>query len=299
MFMRLGFSIAIHTDPDILLVDEVLAVGDAGFVAKCKDRIADLRRQGKTLVLVTHDLEAVERWCDEVVWLHNGEVRDRGYPRRVIDAYREFIEQGEEAQILSAEHQGSEKSRAQATQRPGESLESSHALGEPGAPDHLAEAARWGSREVEVVGVELCDAAGEPHRVLHPDAAVRIRIAYRVHDPQPDLVFGIAITRADGLVVYGTNTHLERLTLPPLHESGTVECVVDRIGLLEASYALDIAVHREDGYPFDYHKGVLKFSVRASSREVGVVTPPHRWLVNGVSVDSSTVVAPQPGVAVQ
>lgn len=298
MFMRLGFSIAIHTDPDILLVDEVLAVGDAGFVAKCRDRIADLRRQGKTLVLVTHDLEAVERWCDEVVWLHNGEVRDRGYPRRVIDAYRQFIEQGEEQQILSAEHHGTESPLEHST--PGRVQPEPRTV--QSAPENFEEAARWGSREVEVVAVELCDRHGVPHRVLHPDSALRIQISYRVHAPQSDLVFGIGITRADGLMVYGTNTHLERLTLPPLQESGTVECVVDRIGLLEASYALDVAVHREDGYPFDYHKGVLKFSVRASSREVGVVSPPHRWVINGAEVDSASqqaVAAPQSGVLVR
>src|SRR5690606_32835690 len=105
MYMRLGFSLAIHTDPDILLVDEVLAVGDAAFVAKCKERIAELRRAGKTLLLVTHDLDAVERWCDEVLWLHGGEVKDRGDPRRVIDHYRQFIEKGEELELLEENRQ--------------------------------------------------------------------------------------------------------------------------------------------------------------------------------------------------
>ena len=72
MFMRLGFSVAVHTDPDVLLIDEVLAVGDAAFIRKCKERVSELRHSGKTLLLVSHDLEAVERWCDEVVWLHKG-----------------------------------------------------------------------------------------------------------------------------------------------------------------------------------------------------------------------------------
>jgi lipopolysaccharide transport system ATP-binding protein len=81
MFMRLGFSLAVHTDPRILLVDEVLAVGDAAFVAKCKEKLASLKRMGTTLLLVSHDLDAVERWCDEVLWLEGGVVRDRGEPR--------------------------------------------------------------------------------------------------------------------------------------------------------------------------------------------------------------------------
>jgi lipopolysaccharide transport system ATP-binding protein len=261
MFMRLGFSIAIHTDPDILLVDEVLAVGDAGFVAKCKDRIAELRRQGKTLVLVTHDLDAVERWCDEVVWLNNGEVKDRGYPRRVIDAYRQFIERGEEVEILrdeAAHKQAAVPKSAEASQP-----------------------ARWGSREVEITAVELCEKEGEPKRVFHPDDPMRIRISYVIHAPQAEIVFGIGINRADGLVVFGTNTQIERITLPPLTSAGSVECVVERVGLLAGAYSLDVAVHRNDGYPYDFHKDTLHFSVRSDKNQAGVSCPPHRWLVNG------------------
>jgi ABC-type polysaccharide/polyol phosphate transport system ATPase subunit len=91
MYMRLGFAVAVHADPDILLFDEILAVGDEMFQQKCADKITDFRRQGKTLVLVTHDLGSVERWSDEVIWLDNGMIRERGTPRRVIDLYREGI----------------------------------------------------------------------------------------------------------------------------------------------------------------------------------------------------------------
>ena len=91
MYMRLGFAVAVHADPDVLLFDEILAVGDETFQQKCADKITDFRHQGKTLVLVTHDLGSVERWSDEVIWLDNGMIRERGTPRRVIDLYREEI----------------------------------------------------------------------------------------------------------------------------------------------------------------------------------------------------------------
>ena len=87
MFMRLGFSIAINVNPDILLIDEVLAVGDASFVPKCLDKINEFRRHGKTIIFVSHDLATVERICDEVIWIKKGLVEMRGYPKRVIDAY--------------------------------------------------------------------------------------------------------------------------------------------------------------------------------------------------------------------
>jgi ABC-type polysaccharide/polyol phosphate transport system ATPase subunit len=265
MFMRLGFSIAIHTDPDILLVDEVLAVGDAGFVAKCKDRIAELRKRGKTLVLVTHDLEAVERWCDEVVWLDSGEVRDRGYPRRVIDAYRQFIERGEEREILQEE-----QAHARAAEQP---------TRVPEGQSH--QSARWGSREVEISRVEVCSSEGASKRVFHPEDSMRIRIEYTVHTPQTEVVFGVGITRADGLVVFGTNTHIERIVLPPLPTNGHVEFVIDRIGLVDGTYSLDVAVHRIDGYPFDFHKDSVHFSARSEMNHVGVAVPVHRWFFNG------------------
>jgi lipopolysaccharide transport system ATP-binding protein len=88
MYMRLGFSVAIHVNPDILLIDEVLAVGDLSFVAKCRERMMQFKRSGKTIVLVTHDLVTVGSWCDEALWLHDGLIRMVGDPGKVIDHYQ-------------------------------------------------------------------------------------------------------------------------------------------------------------------------------------------------------------------
>lgn len=264
MFMRLGFSIAIHTDPDILLVDEVLAVGDAGFVAKCKDRIAELRRAGKTLILVTHDLDAVERWCDEAIWLHKGEVKDRGNPRRVIDSYRHHIEKQEEGALL-------EEDGVQGT-----------ALSTVEPVNESRKSARWGSREVEITHVSLVGADGSEKRVLHPEDGARVRMSYKVHAAHEDLVFGVGITRVDGLSVFGTNTDIDRVKLPAVGETGVVECEIPRIGLVEGSYTFDVAVHRSDGYPYDYHKDAVHFSIRSDKREVGVSSLTRGWVVDGV-----------------
>jgi lipopolysaccharide transport system ATP-binding protein len=264
MFMRLGFSIAIHTDPDILLVDEVLAVGDAGFVAKCKDRIAELRRAGKTLILVTHDLDAVERWCDEAIWLHKGEVKDRGNPRRVIDAYRHHIEVQEEGTLLEGD-------RAQGD--PSSTFE---------AVSAERQSSRWGSREVEITHVSLVAADGTEKRVLHPEDGARVRMSYKVNSVHEGLVFGVGITRVDGLSVFGTNTDIDRVKLPTVGSTGIVECEIPRIGLVEGSYTFDVAVHRTDGYPYDYHKDAVHFSIRSDKREVGVSSLSRAWVVDGV-----------------
>src|SRR6187401_233596 len=103
MYMRLGFAVAIHVDPDVLLVDEVLAVGDEGFTHKCLDKFSEFKRRGKTILLVTHSLGLVERFCDEALWLDGGKVRGEGDPRRVIGAYLTDVERSEEKQLSSDE----------------------------------------------------------------------------------------------------------------------------------------------------------------------------------------------------
>ena len=256
MYMRLGFSLAVHTDPDILIVDEVLAVGDAAFVSKCHDKIGELRKEGKSLFLVTHDLGAVERWCDEVVWLNDGEVSDRGEPRRVIDAYRQFLDQEEEAQIFEAEQE----------------VETDHESHIKDMPQE-----RWGSREVEVTNVRLIGDEGEDHRVFHPDDSVTVEVEYLINEYTSDLVFGISINRNDGLVIHGSNTDIEDLKLPDLGSSGLVRYKIKRLSLLEGAYSIDAAVHREDGYPYDYHKSAVSFVVRPAKAQVGVIEPEHTW----------------------
>src|SRR5438046_8917849 len=103
MYMRLGFAVAIHVNPDVLLVDEVLAVGDEGFTHKCLDKFAEFRRRGKTILLVTHSLNLVERFCDEALWLDTGRAMAHGDPKRVVDAYLTAVERQEEQFLASTD----------------------------------------------------------------------------------------------------------------------------------------------------------------------------------------------------
>ena len=272
MYMRLGFSLAVHTDPDILLVDEVLAVGDATFVHRCQETISEFKRRGKTLIFVTHDLESVARWCDEVIWLEKGVVRERGEPRYVIDCYLRNVEQSEERE-LEAENATS-----------AEEHQKDELLG---ALPGQADAKRWGNREVEITAVRMVS-QGDPKWVFHEDDAVRVEVDYKINRVPEDLVFGIGILRADGLVVHGTNTELDTMsaplpTLPPgmavEGESlvGTYSYTINRLGLVEGSYFLDVAAHRDDGLALDYHHLCYRFSVRTQNRAQGVYIPEHSW----------------------
>ena len=108
MYMRLGFAVAIHVDPDVLLVDEVLAVGDEGFTHKCLDKFAEFKRRGKTILLVTHSLGLVERFCDEALWMDAGSMKALGDPKRVVGAYVTDVELSEEQQLAAADARAQE-----------------------------------------------------------------------------------------------------------------------------------------------------------------------------------------------
>ena len=261
MYMRLGFSVAIHVDPDVLLIDEVLAVGDEGFTRKCLDKIGEFRRRGKTILLVTHSLGLVEKMCDEALWLRHGRRADGGDPKRVVDAYLTYVAGGEEA-LLARE--------APAAPAPAEEK----------APEGYREG-RWGSREVEITQVRLVDDRGQERHVFASGERVVVRLGVEARAEVTDFVFGVGIFTADGVSVYGTNTHIEDYVPRRARGAGEVELELSDLRLVEGTYLLDVAVHRRDGTPYDYHRGLHSFRVKSRVKDVGLYRPPHRWSFTG------------------
>jgi lipopolysaccharide transport system ATP-binding protein len=258
MYMRLGFSVAVHADPDVLMIDEILAVGDEGFFQKCSDKLADFRRRGKTIIIVSHDLSAVTRWCDAAIWIEDGRLQDQGLPQRVIDKYRQHVVD-QEAEVAVAEH-----NRVEEEVQRDETPETS---------------SRWGSREVEIVSVKMLPSSGQERYVYQSGEPTRVTMQYRVHHQVADAVFGIAVLRSDGLLCYGTNTAIEGLHVPDLGSEGRIEVLLDDLNLMAGSYYLDVAVHAADGYAYDYHHGLYAFSIKSDLQEVGVSRIPHRWVI--------------------
>ena len=273
MYMRLGFSLAVHTDPDILLVDEVLSVGDAAFISRCKDTISELRRRGKTLIFVTHDLSSVVRWCDEVVWLHKGCIRDRGEPKYIVDSYLAEVAKADQRYL-----KGRNKEL-------GENTAYSSAV-EALYDQRGGDVQRWGSGDVEITDVEMFDMEGRQSWVFDSEDGAVVKVSYTLHRPVEELVFGIGILGSDGLDIHGVNTDLDGVDVPLPERSdkypiqGSFSYRIDRLGLVENSYYLDVAAHRDDGFPYDYHHRLHAFSTRSSSAGSGVYAPPHSWEFN-------------------
>ena len=262
MYMRLGFAVAIHVDPDVLLVDEVLAVGDEAFTHKCLDRFADLRRRGRTVLLVTHTLDLVTRFCDEALWLDGGVARLQGDPRRVIDAYLLDVAKSEDA-ALSRVQSKEDTLPASSTEAPADLFR--------------ANEGRWGSREIEIVRVELLDGTGCGAHVFQSGDPVEIRLQVSANQPVDDLVFGVGIFNAEGTCCYGTNTLIDGATSGAMSGSGEARFAIDRLDLVDGTYKLDVAAHRRNGAPYDYHRLLHTLRVTSTRKEAGVFRPPHRW----------------------
>ncbi|HVH66133.1 MAG TPA: ABC transporter ATP-binding protein [Candidatus Acidoferrum sp.] len=248
MYMRLGFAIAVNVDPDVLLVDEVLAVGDADFGQKCYDRINEFRRQGKTIVFVSHDLAAVRRFCDRTIWIDRGEVRADGHPTEVTEEYLTDVQ---------------------------------HRAPHDDAP--AGAASRWGTRQAEIARVELMGEAGEPKYVFEPGDTMRLRVSYRCKEPIERPVIGVAIIRDDGVNCYGTNNKVGGYPIGEIRDQGSATLTIPSLNLLEAGYLVSVTIVDDaDRVTYDHWDRRIEFRVRQQAGgPTGVAFMPARWEVDG------------------
>ena len=279
MYMRLGFAVAIHVDPDVLLVDEVLAVGDEGFTHKCLDKFSEFKRRGRTILLVTHSLGLVERFCDEALWLDAGRMKAMGDPKRVVGAYITDVEVSEEQQLAAGDAKAQESVAVVSPDEAATAVLPDHPVETAEAPADMFRAAegRWGSREVEITDVMLSSSDGERSHVFQSGDPLDLRIRMRAPLPIDDFVIGVGIFNADGTCCYGTNTSIEEMPIARIHGEAQAIFRVDNLDLVEGTYKLDVAVHKLDGYPYDYHRLLYTFRVKSRTKDVGIYRPRHSW----------------------
>jgi ABC-type polysaccharide/polyol phosphate transport system ATPase subunit len=277
MYMRLGFSVAVHVDPEILLVDEVLAVGDEGFTHKCLDKFGEFKRRGKTILLVTHSLGLVERFCDEAVWLDAGRKRAQGDPKRVTGAYVTDVERQEEQFLAASDAKTQHEAGAEAAPTGARPLDA----GDEVADMSKAAEGRWGSGGVEITRVQLLNDQGQATHVYHTGEPMTLQLDVRAARPVDDFVFGVGIFNAEGVSVYGTNTDIEEHEADTLSGNAVVRLDIASLDLVEGTYKLDVAVHRLDGAPYDYHRLLYTFRVKSRVKDVGIYRPRHSWRFEG------------------
>jgi ABC-type polysaccharide/polyol phosphate transport system ATPase subunit len=248
MYMRLGFSVAIHVDPEILLVDEILAVGDASFQRKCTEWLETFQRRGGTIVLVTHDVGAIRELCTDAAWIEHGKVLEQGAPPDVISAYLNEVRE--------------------------------HRIG---AEDALR-SGRSELPDAELTQVRILDSSGQPAQAIKRGEGLTVEISYRANRPVATPVFGIALHRDDGVYVHGTNTHVDGLVVPPLEREGTLIFRYRSLPLLGGTYLLTVGLfgsNAQYAQPIDLHQQRYRFQVLPRTDVQGVVHAAHEWQVTG------------------
>jgi lipopolysaccharide transport system ATP-binding protein len=274
MYMRLAFAVATHVNPDILIVDEILAVGDEHFAHKSMGKMMEFKELGKTIVLVTHDLEVVQRWCDAAAWIERGRIKVEAQPDEVVDQYRRAV----------AEEEAFEAERA-SSKTPKANVPPDVSVPPPTVPktDPAELPGRRGNHRLEISAVRLIGREGLEKSEFETEEGMILEMDFLAKEKIEDVVFGVAIYRSDTLRVYGTNTLIDRITLPrPLPYRGTVRLEFGRIGFTSGHYSLDVAAHKKDGENYDYHRLMYRFVVRPTVEDIGVARPPHCWTVVNV-----------------
>lgn len=252
MYMRLAFAVATHVDPDILLIDEILAVGDEHFSKKSLAKMQEFKGSGRTIVLVTHDLGTVQKWCDLAAWVDGGKIRLLGEPGQVVGEYVRAV--------AAAEAQAGTGGASP--------------LSTPGVA--LPEVAKRKGEQVEIREVRILPPSGKEQTALHPEGPMQICIDFEAHAPVSGLGFSVEVLASGGARVYAMETEVPLPVASPLG-CATLTLELERLGLAGGEYTVDVVAGAGELVQ-DERRGV-RFSVRARGEEKGLVCPPHRWRV--------------------
>ena len=238
MYVRLGFAVATEIDPDVLLIDEVLAVGDVAFQLKCLDRIRQFQKKGKTLMFVSHALQTVEEFCDEAFLIHGGHLVEQGPPDEVVLKFiREYM--GEGGGIFTQE---------------------------------------FGTREIEFGEVQFVDSTGNNSGLFTAGQVMHVDIPYVAHKRVEKPVFGYTVKTGNGMVLYGSNTQLQKYEIPFVEGEGTVRLSFDPLILMRGNYFLSLSIHSWDhGTQFHRREDWYPFAVRQEDDTPGLVQLTSSW----------------------
>lgn len=250
MHVRLGFSVAVHVDPDVLIVDEIIAVGDEEFQRRCFDHLYELRRRGTTMVLVSHAHTLVEQMCDDVAWLDHGRLVGVGNPGEMIHRYLDRVNEAESRRLEA----GPDASRSETDGR--------------------------GSGEIRVVDVEYLDESGKSVPAVVAGSPMRIRLHYRIREPVDAPVFGVIVHHENGAQLAGPNTHIAGVPVGRLATDGHVDYVIERLPLISGVYRLTTCIFDQHLlHPFDVRDMAFPLRVQpgAVGEQGGLIDLGGRW----------------------
>ena len=261
MYVRLAFAVAINVDPQILIVDEALAVGDTRFQLKCMNKFLEFKNKGITIIFVSHDINAIKRFCDRTLWINEGRLIEDGDTDTVTDHYLDYLKEldakAEETQSDSAK---SESDEASATHEEKDSHEKTVDI-------------------AEITKVEFVDAVQEKTGEIRFGDKVQIKIEYYVKDDTiVNPVLGAAILRVDNFYVCGVNTLLDKIKIPWKKGYNSFTLTYHEFNLVGGSYYFDVALYDQTAtVAFDYRARYKEFFVKMKYVAEGITVLPHQW----------------------
>lgn len=244
MYMRLAFAVAINVDADILLVDEILAVGDANFQAKCFNKLREIKANGTTIVIVSHSLGQIEEICERSIWIHEGKIQKEGNPREVHPAYLEYMGQ-------KHPEAASEKVKSEG-ERPGDG-------------------------RVRIKTVEVIFGKEGESNVFRTGEPVTLGITYNVIERVEEASIGLEVYNGNGVKCYSTDTRTEKMDYIRLEKDGEIHLILENLELLNGKYTMDFSIKSKDNFPIDSYAKAFSFEMYSDVKDTGISRLAHKW----------------------
>lgn len=273
MYMRLAFSVAINVDADVLLIDEILAVGDASFQAKCLNKLREIKGRGTTIVIVSHSLSQIEQICDRCIWINKGEIYKEGVPSDVVYQYLDF---------MGDKNKGFRKTavsnlKLESVQVKNETKEQKHMSSTHTTKNNNSSDSITNEQIAKIIKVELLHQDGKVDTRFKTGEAVTLKISYKALTKYLDNpIIGLKLYRNDNLISFGTNTQNEHVHVQ-MFEEGVIYCYFDKFNLIAGEYILDIAIRSQEMFAYDYKSHAAQFVIFNSIYEEGIAHLDHFW----------------------
>ncbi len=283
MFMRLAFAVAIHVDPQILIVDEALAVGDTRFQMKCMDKFIEFMNLGKTVIFVSHDINMTKRFCKRAVWINEGELVMDGETDPITDKYEDFLKSGLPLQEYLELTQLEEPEKVEEKQEEQSVLEEQIEKREEPLEIRKTEVPQVTYAVAELNGIRIFNREGKEITKIRHGEDIRLEITYTVYDENVvHPVLGVAIRSMDHLYICGLNTLLDNQTIPWKRGKNRMELTYEKFNLTGGNYYFDsILFDQTATIPFDAKNQIKKFFVEMNYIAEGVVVLQHHWSEGG------------------
>jgi hypothetical protein len=273
MYARLAFSVAIHVDADILLVDEILGVGDINFQSKCANKIYEMKRNGTTIILVTHDMSTIDRLCDYAVWLDHGKKIAEGSPKEIQNAYLKYMAEEQEERQKLEETKEKIKEEEKDTEVEKEDVRKKIT--------HLGE--HFGNGNVIFTSCKLLDEKGVDRRSFNTGQNVKLQAEYLCQVDPKDLQvnIGFEISNTQGAYIYGTNTSREGHKKLKLKREGIIEIELENLNLLPGDYSIGIAIaDLEEKASYDHYRSIAQFKMYSNIHDIGLLRIAHKFILD-------------------